>query len=216
MVPFSGVNLPALESRFNKTWLNLRESPSRYSWRISFVSVTKTWFFAWYCGFTIAIFLWISSVRENDSEVRTSLPLSIFDISSTSLINSNKCFEEIPILYRQSFTFSRSSMWISASFVIPTIAFIGVRISWDMLDRNTLFDALACSAAATAAFKFSRICLSWVTSVTANMYFSSPSSFTGRAAIWIHICLDSRSLYTGIVFTVFSSIRSFKTLHSVS
>ena len=35
MVPFSGVNLPALESRFNKTWLNLRESPSRYSWRIS-------------------------------------------------------------------------------------------------------------------------------------------------------------------------------------
>ena len=42
----------------------------------------------------------------------------------------------------------------STSPVMPMIAFIGVRISWDMFARNALLAWLAASACSLAAFRF--------------------------------------------------------------
>ena len=43
---------------------------------------------------------------------------------------------------------------VVASAVNPIIAFIGVRISWDILFRNAVFALFACSAAASAFLRF--------------------------------------------------------------
>ena len=46
---------------------------------------------------------------------------------------------------------SLSSMLLSASVVKPMMAFMGVRMSWDILERKVLLARLAVSAAATAS-----------------------------------------------------------------
>ncbi len=51
-----------------------------------------------------------------------------------------------------------------AMAVMPTMAFMGVRISWDILDKNSLLARLACSAsfwAASAARRASSTSRSW-------------------------------------------------------
>ena len=189
-------------------------SPTRYSCRTFLVSTSNVCCLERHWGCKMAQSPCISSASENDSEVSVILPLSILDISSTSLIKFKRCFDEISILCRQSSTLTLSSILASASFVIPTIAFIGVRISWDILERNILFDAFAFSAAATAALRFSCICCSWVTSVAAKIYFVSPIRFTGRAVIFNHICLSSRSLYMGNTFISLSVRRSVRILEN--
>ena len=50
---------------------------------------------------------------------------------------------------RSSFTSSGTPSAVPASSASPTMAFIGVRISWFMRDRNSLFDLLAASASST-------------------------------------------------------------------
>ena len=50
---------------------------------------------------------------------------------------------DVIILPRYSSTCSLLSICVTARFVKPTIAFIGVRISCDILERNTLFALLA-------------------------------------------------------------------------
>ncbi len=48
-------------------------------------------------------------------------------------------------------------MFVVAIAVIPMIAFIGVRISWDMLDKNSLLAWLA-FCASTFSFSDTLIC----------------------------------------------------------
>ena len=67
------------------------------------------------------------------------MPDSIFDISRTSLISSRRWAPERLILERQSFTFSVFCRLLSAITVIPRMAFMGVRISWLIRDRNSDF-----------------------------------------------------------------------------
>ena len=71
------------------------------------------------------------------------LPLSILDISRISLIRLSRYWEERSIFLRQSSTLSGSSFSLMAIPVIPMIAFIGVRISWDMRERKSLLARLA-------------------------------------------------------------------------
>ncbi len=71
------------------------------------------------------------------------MPLSIRLISSTSLIRLKRWLPDVIILLRYSLTCSLLSICVTARFVNPTIAFIGVRISCDILERNTLFALLA-------------------------------------------------------------------------
>ncbi len=49
----------------------------------------------------------------------------------------------------------------STRSVMPMTPFIGVRISWLMLARNSLFDRLAASAASLAASSSWLVILSW-------------------------------------------------------
>ncbi len=52
---------------------------------------------------------------------------------------------------RQAAMRSGSCRWVLAMAVSPTMAFIGVRMSWDMLERNCDFAALADCARASAS-----------------------------------------------------------------
>ena len=79
-----------------------------------------------------------------------SFPLSIFDMSSTSLIRLKRCLLDRLIFFRHSITRSLSSRRVLAMAVMPTIAFIGVRISWLILDRNWLLASLAALALSRA------------------------------------------------------------------
>ena len=64
---------------------------------------------------------------------------SILLISNTSLIRLSRCLEEMEIFCRQSATRSRSPICATAKAVIPIMAFMGVRISWLMAERKSLF-----------------------------------------------------------------------------
>lgn len=79
-----------------------------------------------------------------------TLPLSMRLMSSTSLIRLGRCSLEVLIFRRYSLTSSLLSRCVSAREVKPMMAFMGVRMSWDMLLRNWVFARLACSAAVSA------------------------------------------------------------------
>ena len=87
--------------------------------------------------------------------LRISLERSILLISSTLFIRLMRCPEDRDIFFRQSATRSLSSIWTAASSVMPMIAFIGVRMSWLMAERNSLLPRLASSARASASLSSS-------------------------------------------------------------
>ena len=89
----------------------------------------------------------ISSGRETSSEDRSIFPLSILDISRTSLISPSRCLLEVLILLRQSVSFSGFPRFAWAITDIPMMAFMGVRISWDMEERKLVLASLATRAA---------------------------------------------------------------------
>ena len=88
-------------------------------------------------------------------------PFSILDISNTSSIRFKRWLLDMDIFFRQSFTRPGSFTWARAMEVIPTMAFMGVRISWDIWARKLLFASFAywaASYAAIRAFRFSSSC----------------------------------------------------------
>ena len=92
-----------------------------------------------------SIFSMIPSMFSSSS-VSFILPASILDISSTSLISPSRCWLEKAIFFVYSCTFSEFLLSLSSSVVKPTIAFIGVLISWLILERKRLLDWFASSA----------------------------------------------------------------------
>ncbi len=84
-------------------------------------------------------FTWYSAMTSS------ILPASTFDKSRMSLISVSRLREADLISQAYSHTLRPrlSSMMMSLN---PTMAFIGVRISWDMLARNALLAKFACSA----------------------------------------------------------------------
>ena len=91
------------------------------------------------------------SGRLHNFSSRWIFPLSIWLISSMSLIRLSRWFPEVWIFFRYSETCSFWSICVMARFVNPTMAFIGVRMSWDIFDKNTLFALLALLAWERAA-----------------------------------------------------------------
>ena len=85
------------------------------------------------------------------SSLRLILPLSIRDMSSTSLIRDSKCPEAAVILFRHDSTFSLSSRFFKAIFVIPIIPFIGVLMSWDMEEKKAVLARLLFCACVRAS-----------------------------------------------------------------
>ena len=93
----------------------------------------------------------IKSRIEKSVYLKTVFPASILLISKTSLIIPNRCCDEISILSAYSITLSLLSASCLIKEVIPIIAFIGVRISCDILDRNSVFALFAFSAVCSAS-----------------------------------------------------------------
>ena len=62
------------------------------------------------------------------------------------MINDKRCLEENAIFDRQSFTRFLSSRFAPAIVVMPTMMFMGVRISWDIRERKSFLASLDCWA----------------------------------------------------------------------
>ena len=98
------------------------------------------------------------STMEKVTGLRLSFPLSTFDISRMSLISVSRWLPARLILCRLSRTVLLSSTFFSAMAVSPMMAFMGVRMSCDMVERKSVLAWLARSASAAATFscRFSR------------------------------------------------------------
>ena len=89
--------------------------------------------------------------RLNSIGSSSSRPASIFEMSRMSL-RSVSSESADPLSASRYSRCSRVSVVSSTSSVMPITPFIGVRISWLMFARNSLFDRLAASASSFAAF----------------------------------------------------------------
>jgi len=73
-------------------------------------------------------------------------PFSILDMSRISLMRDSRYWEEDSIFFKFVSTRSGSRSSIQVRFASPMIAFMGVRISWLILDRNSPLALLWASA----------------------------------------------------------------------
>ena len=123
MLPPSGVYLTAFDSKFINTWF--KRTLSQYTSSATMLSMC-----------TMPTMLSTTSRREIRSTVNVILPLSIFDMSSTSLISPSKCLLDSEIFLREFCTCSLSSICAVAIAVMPTIALIGGRMDILKLERD--------------------------------------------------------------------------------
>jgi len=144
------------------------------------------------------------SARLNSSSDNVIFPLSMRDISNTSLISPSKCLLDLVILPRQSSTLSWLSIFAPAIAVIPTIAFIGVRMSCDIFDKNSVFKLFALFAASQVSLKTFLDAISsffsFVISCTMNITFSMLSFLScerGITAIFLNT-VSSFVLYSNL------------------
>ena len=147
MWPPSGVYFTALDSRLMRIWLIRVSSPTRYSWRMPVTSTWNSWDLARAMGWIMASTEATTSLRANRSKVSTTLPLSILETSRMSLMRLSRCCPEDVIFLVYSRTLAGLSASLDSRVVKPNTAFMGVRISWDMLDRKVVLDSLAIWAA---------------------------------------------------------------------
>ena len=169
------VYLTALERRLMSTWLRRSLSPSRYSGRPVPVVTSKRWSLARAWGSIIVCSSSRSSGRLNSAILREVLPLSILLMSKISLMSPSRCWLEEAIFWVYSRTFSGLSASRLRREEKPTMAFIGVRMSWLMLARKLLLASLATLAVCKASPSISYICRSWVRSESMRMNCSRSS-----------------------------------------
>ena len=111
-------------------------------------------------------------------------PLSIFDMSSTSLIRLSRCCDEVWMVARHSSVLSQSPALSRAICVMPMMALMGVRISWDIFAKNVLFDWFDCLAMASACCRRSRLSVSFVRSNSTYTSFSVSPTFARNSVSW--------------------------------
>ena len=92
-----------------------------------------------------------TSFKENFSRLSTTFPLSILETSRMSLMRLRRCCPEAVIFFVYSRTLTGFSASMDKSVVKPKTAFMGVRISWDILERKVVLDSLAIWAACSAS-----------------------------------------------------------------
>jgi len=117
--------------------------------------------------------------REKSISSKSILPASIFDRSRISLMIVMRWSADL-------LTIPKSSLWLSVRSVsinmsaIPITPFMGVRISWLMLARNSLFALLALSASILAFLSAAWI---WFCAVTSRKFTTMPtdSPFASRS-----------------------------------
>ena len=150
----SSVNFTALLRRLIRICRILNESPYSIFGRSASISNTRSTFFSERRERNIipkSLNMDIGSYSPSKSSI---FPDSIFDKSRISLIIPRRALPEFLIFTRYSIScFGRFSL--RRMSVIPTIAFIGVLISWDILDRKALLAILARSACSFNPFMIS-------------------------------------------------------------
>ena len=151
ILPFSGVYFTALERRLIKIWLILVTSPIRFSCFTPVTSTWKCWSFTFDIGRIMASTEDTRSFKVNSSIFRTTFPLSIFDTSKISFIKLSRCWPDAMIFFVYSLTLSGFSASLARRVVNPKTAFMGVRISWDILERNIVLELFAIWAACKAS-----------------------------------------------------------------
>ena len=115
--------------RFSTSFSTVNSNPRRVASAVSMSSSSST-----------------ARFMENASFDTVIFPLSIRLISRISLINLSRYWDEDRIFPRFSLTCSGTSSIIDVKSLSPTMAFMGVRISWLILERNSPFARLAASA----------------------------------------------------------------------
>ena len=107
--------------------------------------------------------------KENSSFLITILPDSMRDISSISLMMPSRCSADVLLFLRYSFTLSDAVGSFMAMLFKPMMAFMGVRISWLMLDRNVVLALLASSAMVSASARASFLAIDSRTSASISV-----------------------------------------------
>ena len=108
-------------------------------------------FFSLTMGWEMLMRFSAHSTMEKVTGLMVSLPLSTLEMSRISLIRVSRWLLARPILWRFSRTDTGSSTFLLAIVVRPMIAFIGVLMSCDIMERKSVLARLARSAEDTAA-----------------------------------------------------------------
>ena len=138
---------------------------------------------------SISSVLSTASTKSKSSISKASLPASILEKSRMSLMTVSSVSALARIVSANS-RCSASRLVSSSRLVMPITPFIGVRISWLIFARNSLFARAADSAASFAALSASS---PRTRSVTSQYMPCTPStrssrSMTGTLMIWIQRC----------------------------
>ncbi len=182
MVP-SLVNLAALFRRFTIICLMRTSSPISSLGMVGSISSTS---FTRLSLRRILIMVATSIKREAGwyaSLIKSILPASILEKSNTSLMIPNR--EVAAFLIRMAFSLaSKSSVSLIINSAMPLMAFIGVRISWDILARKLVLAWSAFSACSLAAMMSVISCMMIIR-------HSSVSSMPGKGLINISYIFSS-------------------------
>ena len=143
----SSVNLIALPNRLVKTWRSRNGSPrstGAASWGKTWIANSRPLASAGWAN--IAIACSADSTRLKSTVSSSRWPDSILEKSRMSLITPSRCCPEACTACAQR-CWTLSSWLPSSNSFMPSTPFIGVRISWLMVARNSLLVRLDASAA---------------------------------------------------------------------
>ena len=135
----------ALLTKFKIIWCKRTGSPTKVLGIFLSMLTIKSKFFSFIfvsnkCNIDGIVFVKLKGICS-----KTIFPASTFAKSKMSLIKTINASPLILIAEKYSFCFSVNSVFKS-TFVKPIIAFIGVRISWLILERNCCLERTATSA----------------------------------------------------------------------
>src|SRR5665811_1331036 len=128
---------------------------------------------------------WTSSPVWTGSREMAIIPTSIRDRSSTSLISASRCRPALRMCSTASASSWSMAEEISRSWPNPRMAFSGVRSSWLMRDRNSLFAMLA-RVASSLASSASR-CASFHCRSPCSLVLQQQAALQGQAGDRPHV-----------------------------
>ena len=187
------MNLIAFPTTLINTWRNLLSSISTYIGRSGVKSKINCKPFLFDCIFSISSVFFSILCKSKVLLLSVTSPTSIFDICRILLIKSSKCSPLRPIIpkywcWSASRTAARVSSWQK-----PRIALRGVRNSWLIFERNSLFALLALSASSLAFCRAISACFRSVISLAVPVVPVIFPAASKRAIAFVltSICLPS-------------------------
>ena len=186
IMPPSGVYFTAFDSRFSRICRTRSWSAANRRWHTFTASSVSSCSFAVVCGRMMVSTSRSRSSRLQHSSCSSMAPLSIFDMSSTSLIRLSRCCDDAWMVARHSSVFSQFPALSRAICVMPMMALMGVRMSCDIFAKNVLFAWFDCSAITSACCSRSRLSVSFVRSNSTYTSFSVSPTVARNSVSWYH------------------------------